>query len=425
MNTTVVYPRFRWIVLLTLVIVTAAQSSVLISPAPLIGEISKTLGISLGEATGLTMGTFIFFVAISAIIGGAIIDKVGVIRVFLGSLCLLIIGSFLVPVIGTNAGGMVALRIIEGCGAGPIMAAVSTVAAQWFPAQERPIVTGVQGMSFGLGIAMGFVAAPAIFQTTGSWELAMAGMSVMSIVGLVLTLVVAFGPKAPVVKSIGICDISSGNVSEFKLALRQISTWSGVLCIFLFSWLNQAFNDLTPGYIAIEAPVGLGLGPMEAGKMMMIFQIAFMLGALLSGVVTEKLFGGRAKPVVLISFLVTAAFTFSVKIPAVYSNQSTLLICLVVAGFFMAWVNPQIMAFVSKNYPEQITGKVGGLIMGIGIFGGTAGVAAGSSALHSTGLYLVSITIVSVVAIVGGIATLGLNPPQAFCAVDEKNSVQG
>jgi MFS family permease len=253
----------------------------------------------------------------------------------------------------------------------------------------------------------------------------MAGMSVVSIVGLILSLFVVFGPKAPVANSLEICDASSGNASEFKLALGQIATWSGILCIFLFSWLNQAFNDITPGYLAIESPVGLGLGPMEAGKIMMIFQIAFMVGAVVSGIVTEKLFGGRAKPVVLISFLVTAVFTFSVKLPAVYSNQSTLLTCLIIAGFFMAWVNPQVMAFVAKNYPEQITGKVGGLIMGIGIFGGTAGVAAGSTALHTTGLYLVSITIVSVVAIVGGIVTLGLNPPKAFCAVGEKISTQG
>jgi MFS family permease len=425
MSTTVIYPRFRWFVLLTLFIVTVAQSIVLISPAPLIGIISKTLGISLGETTGITMGTFTFFVAISAIIGGAIIDRIGVIRVFLGSLCLLIIGSLLVPVIGASVGGMIALRIIEGCGAGPIMAAVSAVAAQWFPAQERSIVTGVQGMSFGLGIALGFIAAPAIFEGTGNWQTAMAGMSVVSIVGLILSLFVVFGPKAPVVNSLEICDVSSGNASEFKLALGQIATWSGILCIFLFSWLNQAFNDITPGYLAIESPVGLGLGPMEAGKIMMIYQIAFMVGAVVSGIVTEKLFGGRAKPVVLISFLVTAVFTFSVKLPAVYSNQSTLLTCLIIAGFFMAWVNPQVMAFVAKNYPEQITGKVGGLILGIGIFGGTAGVAAGSTALHTTGFYLVSITIVSVVAIVGGIVTLGLNPPKAFCAVDEKISTQG
>jgi len=426
MSTIVVYPRFRWFVLLALCIITAAQSMVLISPAPLMGEIAKMLGMSLGETTGVTMGAFTLCVAISAIVGRFIIDRIGVVRVFLGSLALLTIGSLLVPVIGTNVGGITLIRVIQGCGAGPIMAAVSTVAAQWFPAQERSIVTGVQGMSFGLGIAIGFVVAPATFQTTGSWQAAMAWMSIMSIIGFILALVMAFGPKAPTQDDlIGPCETTNGKGSDFKLALRQTATWAGVFCIFLFSWMNQAFNDLTPAYIAIESPIGIGLGPMQAGKMMMIYQIAFMIGAILSGIITEKVFGGRVKPVILISFLLTAIFTFAVKFQVIYSNQSYLLGCLILAGLFMGWVNPQVMAFISKNYPAHITGKVGGMTLGIGIFGGTAGVIAGSTALHITGLYQMSISIVSVVAILGFIVALNLNPPKAFCIIDDgENSIQ-
>jgi MFS family permease len=100
--------------------------------------------------------------------------------------------------------------------------------------------------------------------------------------------------------------------------------------------------------------------------------------------------------------------------PAVTSRTSTLAICLILAGFFMGMPNAINMSFIANNYPEHITGSVGGFTMGLGIFGGAIGVAAGSTALHITGMYNVSIIIVVVVAIIGAIAGFGINPPGIF-----------
>jgi len=425
MSTTVEYTRFRWFVLLTMCIATMATAVALISPAPLMGPIAKAMGISLGEATGATMGAFTFCVALSCIVGGALVDRVGVPRVFIGSLLLVIVGELLTPVVGHTLGALTFLRAIEGAGTGPVMAAVTTIAAQWFPAHERPIVTGVQGMSMGLGIAIGFVVAPALFQSSGDWAITMAWLSVFCFIGLALTLIVAFGPKAPVVHdTLAVCDPEIVAGSDFKVALQQPVTWVGVLCVFLLSWVSQAFNDLTPAFIAVEPPVGIGLGPMTAGKMMMFYQIAFMAGAVMGGVISEKIFGGRAKPVVIMGFLLSAVFCLSIKLPFVFSNEGTLQFCLIIAGFFMSFVNPQVMAFISKNYPEHITGKVGGMTMGIGIFGGTAGVIAGSVALHATDLYQMSINIVGVIAVIGLIVALWLNPPKAFCSISSNENLK-
>lgn len=422
MSITVEYTRFRWFVLLTMCIATMATAVALISPAPLMGPIAQSMGVTLGEATGATMGAFTFCVALSCIVGGALVDRFGIPRVFICSLLLVIAGQIAVPAVGTSLGILALLRAVEGAGTGPIMAAVTAIAAQWFPVHERPIVTGVQGMSMGLGIAAGFVVAPAVFQLTGNWAAAMAWLSGFCFIGLILTLLMAWGPRVPVVNdTLGVCNPAIAAGSDFKVALRQRATWIGILCVFLLSWASQAFNDLTPAFIAVEPPVGIGLGPMEAGKMMMIYQIAFMAGAVASGIITEKIFAGRTKPVVLLGFLVSAVFCLAIKYTAVTANSMLLQLCLVGAGFFMSFVNPQVMAFIAKNYPEHITGKIGGMTMGIGIFGGTAGVIAGSVALHTTGLYQVSINIVGLVAAGGFIAAMWLNPPRDFCAIEDRD----
>jgi MFS family permease len=412
MSNNLLYPKFRWFVLLTLAIVTASSSIALISPAPLMGIISHDLGLSLGETTGAMMGSFTLCVALSCIIGGIVIDRFGASRTFIGSLVLIITGELLTPIIGDNSGAMIFIRIMEGCGAGPIMAAFSTLAAEWFPMEERGIVTGVAGMSVGLGVAIGFVVSPVFYNLTGNWQSAMGWLSLFCFIGLALTIIMLLGPKAPEGKET-VSNETTDNY-DYKRSMGLIVTWVCVACIFFNSWLNQAFNDLTPGYLAIDPPVGLGMGPMTAGQYMMIYQIAFMIGSILAGIAVEKIFKGNARPCILIGFILIAIFASTIKLSSVYSNSTTLLLCLILTGLFMATINPVVLAFIAKEYPKQITGKIGGMVQGLGIFGGTAGVAAGSVALHGTGTYQMSISIVSVIAIVGFLVAIMLKSPKNF-----------
>jgi len=388
---------------------------IMIAPAPLIGVISKTMGLSLGEVSGITMVTFNLFMALAAIAGGILIDKFGVISVWFACLILLIVGLTLVPFIGNTGWGMTIIRVLMGCGTGPIMAAIVTVSAQWFPMHERGIVTGIQGFSVSLGIALGFKIVPALYTSTGDWQAALAWLNVGSLIALVLTLIVAFGPRPPVDHH-ALSNAPENGGGDFKLALLQVATWAGIACGFLDSWEYQAFNDLIPNYLAIESPVGLGLGVTGAGNLMLICTIAYMIGSIMSGIISEKVFGGRARPVVLIGFIVSAVFAFALKFPAIYSNKTTLLLCLILVGFWAAVVNPQVCAFIAKNYPEHISGKLAGLAMALFGFGATIGIAAGSYALHTTGFYQMSINLVVVAAIAGVIAALALKPPKVFSA---------
>ena len=78
----------------------------------------------------------------------------------------------------------------------------------------------------------------------------------------------------------------------------------------------------------------------------------------------------------------------------------------------MAFINPVAMAFIAKHYPEQVVGRICGMAQGIGMFAGTAGVTLGATALHVTGHYQMSITIVVVVGVFGCLCALGMNKPK-------------
>ena len=409
------YPKYRWFVLVTMFFATVGQGMVLISPSPLVGPISEQLKLSLGQTTGLVMVTFTLFVALSGIAGGMVVDKIGLPKTYIISLIFMIVGAFLMPVVGNSVAAIVVLRVIQGIGAGPVIATIAKMAADWFPVSERGIVTGIQGAALSLGIALGFAVGPRIFIATGQWQMAIAGMASVSIVALILSIVFAFGPKPPISHDI---QQDSAALSEsgkaFQLAVKQRAFFAGLAGSFALSWVQQAYNDLTPGNIAVDAPIGLGLGPIVSGQIMAVYQLAFMIGSFACGFILQKIFKGKADKLVRTAFLITAVFCLSVLLPGVHQNQTILTVCLVIAGFFMGMPNPSIMAFIATAYPESITGRVGGTSLGISIFGGTIGVAVGSVALHTTGMYKISIIIVGVVAVIGAISSMGLKAPQVF-----------
>jgi MFS family permease len=399
-----IYPGFRWFVLITLLIVTSTSSLALISPAPLIGEMINNMSfLSPGQITFITMGIFNLFVAIAAFAGGLLLDKLGVIRVYIGGLLLIIIGELLVPAIGASFWGMVGIRLLQGFGTGPIMASAAAIATTWFPAKERGVVTGIQGFAVSFGIAMGLLIVPELFKATGSWESALFWLAPISCIGLIMTVIVAYGPKPPVFE---VNEVKL-NKGELKTALMQPVTWIAIACVFILSWVYSAFNDIIPGYLALDAPVGLGKG-LEGSQLLVGAQITFMIGSILSGFINDKFLKGNVRPLITTGFLLGAFFSIAISFPAVNSNTALLVTCLTLASFFFSFINPQAMAYIARNYPSRITGALGGLTMGIGTFGGTLGVSAGAAALHTTGFYQMSINIMSGVCFIGFIVALAL-----------------
>ncbi len=416
MNQEISYPGYRWFVLLVLCVTTIATSVIMISPAPLIGIISKSLRLDLGVTTGALMGGFNLALAMSCIIGGFLCDRFGVVKVYIWGSLLMIVPTLVLPYTGDSFGGVMVIRILQAFGCGPILASVAAVAALWFPPLQRGIVTGIQGMAVTLGIAIGFVAGPAAYGAVGNWQAAIAWQTISCFVGLVLAVVFAFGPKPPAHSDVVPCATDAPESGDFKLAMRQGVSWVGVFVIFCLCWCLTAFNDLTPAYFAIDPPIGVGYGPMTAGKLMMAVQVAFMVGAVVTGFVFEKVFKGTARPVIMIGYALFAVFAVSIMWPVVYANMSVLVPCLVIAGFFEAWVVPNVFAFISLHYPAHITGKLSGMWFGIGLFGGTVGVSLGAVALHATRNYHASIIIVGLIAVIGFILTIFLKPPKVFCA---------
>lgn len=417
MSEAIEYPKFRWFVMVAMVVGVVAQSVIMIAPAPLIGEVAKFLGRELGLVTFTVMGLWTVTVCLGGMAGGAIVDKVGVAKVYFVCSIFLIASAVFIPFVGKNLGAIIVLRLIGGAATGPILTTISRLTAEWFPPEQRPIITGFQGMAFALGVLIGVGLAPAVFASTQSWPVTMVYMAVPAAIFLLLSLVMVFGPKAPEILLEEHEDPETAD-RDFKQALKDPVIYLMVVYVFLFNWLTQGVNDLTPGYFALPAPVGAGFGIMVAGQLMMLFLAMYLIGSLVSGWLNRYVYRGNTRLQVMVAFILTAVYFF-VKFAGVIGQgpNSLLLIVLGVSAFFMGQGIPTIMGFIAKNYPEHITGKVGGMAMGLGLIGGVIGVGAGSTALTSTGNYQASVSIVTIVAFIGFIAAIWLRMPKPFIRV--------
>lgn len=409
MEDKITYPSFRWYIILMIVIAVVAQGMLLIAPTPLVGVIAESMNADLGAVTAVLMMPFTLLVAVGGVLSGLLMDKIGLYKTFLIGTALAAIAALLTPGIGQTFGSLIILRALQGLGCGPLIASGPKVAAEWFPKPQRGLVQGILGAALSLGIAIGLMASPQI-AAGGDWKSSIFTFGIVMTLAFILIAVSKFGPKAPVME---VLEGDEGK-GDMKKVFALPVFWLTFISVFCLCWVMQGYNDLTPGHIAVPYPAGLGMGPEAAGKIMGMYSLAFLVGSLTSGFVAEKIFRGNYRLAMIVTFALTAVFCYSVMLSPVNSNGGTLTICLILAGFFMGMPNPIAQTSISNFYPEHITGTVGGFTMGLGIFGGTVGVAAGSAALHSTGMYDLSIIIVVVVALIGGIAALGVKAPKIF-----------
>jgi MFS family permease len=396
------YSSFRWFILVTMVLSVATSSLSLISPAPLVGEMLKANsfpGMNAGGILLLTMSSFNLFVAIGCIGGGFLLDKFGFYKVYIVGIVLICAGELLVPVIGQTVWGMLFVRMLEGFGTGPCMSAGASIAATYFPYKERPMVNGFTGFAVMTGISVGLNLVPHIAATTGSWVSAMSNIWMIGLVAIIMNIIVAFGPKPPTVEE---TKLPVASKSDLSAAFKMPVTYFLIGFIFLMSWIFQAYNDITPSYIKLAPPLGLG----KSAGLMTLSTYAFMLAAVITGWVNMKLFKGNIKPHLIITFLLGGLMSMTMLLPGVYGNDAMLIGCLAMTTFFYGFVNPLSLGYVSQKYPQHVTGRLGGIAQGVGIAGGFIGPTVGASVLAVTNSYTIPIIILGSTNILGFILAL-------------------
>ncbi|WP_371379397.1 MFS transporter [Sporomusa aerivorans] len=404
------YPAFRWLVLAAGILMMFMSMLTALAVAPLMGVIAPSLGIDIGTASFGIMGLNLFSTAISVIIVGILVDRIGIMKVMTGSLLLLLAVHLAYPVIGYTYNAVVGLRILTALGGAVGLIAINPIVSQWFPVKEKGLALGLNCLTM-LGGMAGFTVGPMFAERAGSWQTGLAWLSYILVLGIIFLLYVTLNEKKhqpPSLVSVSNKEACEGTCeteeSFSKVLLHCPPFWIGLAVMALSNWANNAFNDLSPSFLAIAPPLGAGYGPEVAGRLSSGAFFGSMFGIFCSGLVIDKVFKGRSGMLVAIGFICSLVFYNGILLPQIHGNMTTLSAWLLLAGFTGPFTAVGNQYFAIKNFSPHVMGKVTASWTCISNFTGAFGVMAGSYALHHTGTYVMSFGIVASICVLGLVA---------------------
>jgi MFS family permease len=407
------YSGYRWLMLLATCIAVMSCYIDMIAYAPILGEIAKGMQLDMGAATNLMMG-FVLATACVLIWGGTVSDKYGItFAQVLGLLCATVPATFM-PWIGHSYGPVFVSRLIQGASVGFVFATIGPVMALWFPPKQQGIAGGLMIGSLAVGSAIGVVTSPAVYGATGSWQTTVAILSLLGWVAIIFSLIVTRRPpSAKVVEAVTQVMQSAAGKLTFGQALKLPVTWIGSFMMVCNAWGLYCLYNLVPPYLAAPAPMGIGMGPGKAGALSLAVTVIGIFAMILGGVFFDKVTKGKAKPAIIIGFVLTGVFTYLILSPGVYSSMGLLVICLLIAGWGVPFQNPSVSAFIAMNYPPNIVGSMVGWWFGFATFGGALGLYLGGKSIAATGSFHLAITMISLACIAGLILSFFVKPRRA------------
>ncbi len=412
MNGSSQYPGFRWLILIAVVLVNVSMQVTNLSISPVLPQVAQSLGVDVGVATNL-MSVFLFSgCVVMILIGGIICDRFGILTsIILGLLCMSIPGV-LMPWMGTSYTAVFWARLVEGLSSGFAFPAMSAAIAIWFLPHEKGLAGGLMGASVAVGSAIGLTGGPYVFRFTESWQKMSMWLSIIGIAGLIYTIVLAVvrKPQPPAQPQAAEAPAEGG---LFKRALASPVTWVGVVLTFMAAWGMQCLYGLTATFLSANRPLGLGYGPTVSGQLMLGVTIAGIVGPVISGLLLDKAFKGNTRTAMFLGFALMCVFIYLLLVPAVNTSIAPLIVCLVLSGLGVQFVFPIIYVFVAKAYQSQIVGKMTGLWIGLGTFGGVIGLYVGGVTVNKAGNYNLALTLMSVSALVGFVLVFFLSPAKA------------
>jgi MFS family permease len=335
-NTFKVYP-YRWVILAVFSLVNLTVQMLWICFAPITGPAAKFYGVSELQIGFLAMAFMIVYVPLSIPISW-MIDSLGYRKA-------VSIGAILLGVFGLTRGvfathySWVLFSTLGLAVAQPfLMNAISTVAAKWFPIQERATASGLVMVAMFIGIAIGQVTSP-LLMLAYSIPTMMLIFGIATAVSAVLFLI--FTREAPPTPP---CPAGQETralmLDGLKNMLKMKDIW---FLIILFLVGMGIFNGVSTWIEGIVRPRGFSV--TQAGDLGGFLLLGGIVGAAIFPILSDKL---RKRKIFLQVGMVLAipgliGFTFA-------TQYWVLVVSMISLGFFLMSLAP-----IGFQYAAEIT----------------------------------------------------------------------
>lgn len=318
-----------------LFVLAAAAAAYEIAPASLVPLIRESLGVD-AASVSLLVSVMLLAGVLGSIPAGVVLDRVSV----RPALAVVVAGLVVSGLAGWVAGAvgaywwLVGSRVLGGLCFVGIWNAGANVVGRIAPPDRRGTAVGVFTASGPAGFALGQFGSPLLAARLG-WPAAMAGFTTLGAVGGAIFLVSTRGRSLAV-------EAETPDLEAVRVLVRNRSLWvlSGLcslgylLYMFVNSWL--------PSYLVHRFGVTLAL----AGLLTAVFPAIGVVSRTGGGLISDRLFGGRRRPVTLLGFGLAA--------PGVALVLGGGQVAVVVAGVLLAGFAVQLVIGLLFSYVTEV-----------------------------------------------------------------------
>jgi MFS family permease len=348
---------YRWIMLLVFMFAVVVNQLLWITFAPITSDAARYYGVS-DLSIGLLSLVFMLVYIVVSVPASWAIDTYGI-RVAVGIGAALTGGfGLLRGLLAANYTWVLVAQVGIAVGQPFILNAISTVAARWFPMEERATAAGLGSLAMYLGILLGMALTPFLTSPLGIAGMLLAYGAVSVLAALVFFVLARERPPTPP------CPPGQEARSLVWDGLKQILRQRDFILLMIIFFVGLgAFNAVTTWIEAIVRPRGFSI--TQAGVAGGLMIIGGIIGALVMPSLSDHY--RKRTPFLILAVLGAmlglAGFTFA-------TSYWLLLASGLVFGFFLLSAGPlgfQYGAEITYPAPE---GTSNGLLLWMGQISG-------------------------------------------------------
>jgi len=331
-----IYP-YRWTILILFMLINIAIQIMWICFAPITGPAAAFYGVPDLKIGLLAMVFMIVYLPLSIPVSW-MIDTLGYRRsVSIGAGIMAVFG-ILRGVLGTNYTAVLITTIVLAASQPFMMNAISTVAAKWFPIQERATASGLALVANFAGIAIGQVLSPILFMSYGIRNMLLIyGCFAVFTTTVFLIFTREAPPTPPCPKGM---ETRALMLDGLKSMIRMKDVW---IMLFLFLAGMGIFNGISTWIESIVRSRGFSI--TQAGNLGGVLLFGGIAGAIILPVFSDKL--KKRKFFLLLGMILSIPCMLGV----IFANQYWfLMFCMFFLGFFLISLAP-----VGYQYVAEIT----------------------------------------------------------------------
>jgi nitrate/nitrite transporter NarK len=335
-NSYKVYP-YRWVILAVFMAINLTIQILWICFAPITGPAAKFYGVNDLQIGFFAMSFMIVYVPFSIPISW-MIDTMGYRKsVSIGAVLMGVFG-LLRGFLGSDYIPVLICTLILAIAQPFLLNAVSTVAAKWFPIQERATASGLALVAGFIGIAIGQITSPLLIEQFGiPGMLLIYGVitAISSVIFLIFTREAPPTPPCPEGQ-----ETRALMLTGLKNMLKMRDIW---LLLFIFLVGMGVFNGVTTWIENILRPKGFT--PIQAGDMGGYLLIGGIIGAIIIPALSDKF--RMRKMFLLIGMLFAIPGILGITFT---SNYMAMAVSMFILGFFLLSLGP-----IGYQYAAEIT----------------------------------------------------------------------